>query len=77
MPTVYYEKAFRFFFYSNEHQPKNIHVSGKGGEVKIELESLTLQYNFNMKSKDLKVVMEIVKLKRFLFLRKWDEFHQV
>lgn len=75
MPTVLQEQGYRFFFYSNEHLPKHIHVLGKGGEAKIELNSLILIYNFNLKKKDLKVIMEIVSRKRFYFLRKWDEFH--
>jgi uncharacterized protein YpmS len=75
MPTLLQEKGFRFFFYSNEHLPKHIHVSGKGGEVKIELENLDVDYNFNMKKKDVKVILEIVDHNRFFFLRKWEEFH--
>ena len=75
MPTVHLEKGFRFFFYSNEHLPKHIHVEGKGGEIKINLESLTLMYSYNFKKQDLNAVFEILKLKRFYFLRKWDEFH--
>ena len=75
MPTVHLEKGFRFFFYSNEHLPKHIHVEGKGGEIKINLESLNLMYNYNMKKQDINSVLEIVKQNRFYFLRKWDEFH--
>ena len=75
MPTVHHEKGFRFFFYSNEHLPRHIHVEGKGGEVKIDIESLTLMYSFNMKKQNLNTVMEIVKQNRFYFVRKWDEFH--
>jgi len=74
MPTLLQERGFRFFFYSNEHLPKHIHVIGKSGEVKIELNSLTLIHNFNMKKNDLKVVLEIVTQNRFFFLRKWDEY---
>ena len=74
MPTVFKDKGFRFFFYSNEHFPKHIHVSGKNFEVKIELDSLRLIYNSGMKKNDLKKVLKIVEQNRFLFLRKWDEF---
>lgn len=75
MPTVHLEKGFRFFFYSNEHLPKHIHVEGKGGEAKIDLESLTWMYKYNFKKQDLNAVLEIVKQHRFYFLKKWDEFH--
>ena len=75
MPTIHLEKGFRFFFYSNEHLPKHIHVQGKGGELKIELESLSLVYNYNFKRQDLNAVLKIVELHRLYFIRKWDEFH--
>lgn len=74
MPTVLQEKGFRFFFYSNEHLLKHIHISGKGGEVKIELDTLALNYNFNMKKKDIKVVLEIVNQKRFFLIRNGMNF---
>ncbi|MGY5846363.1 DUF4160 domain-containing protein [Salegentibacter sp. HM20] len=76
MPTILRSKGFRFFFYSNEHLPKHIHVTGKGGEVKIELDSLTLIYNYGMKKADLKSIIEIVERRRFFFQRKWDEFYE-
>lgn len=75
MPTILREKGYRFFFYSNEHLPRHIHVSGKDGEIKVELDSLKLVYNFNMKEKDVGKILEIINKKRFVFVREWDEFH--
>ena len=57
--------------------PKHIHVTGKGGEAKIELDSLTLVYNFGVKKNDLKAIIEIAENNRFFFLRKWDEFYNL
>ena len=48
---------------------------GKGGELKVNLESLTLMYDFNVKKQDLNAVLEIIKQNRFYFLRRWEEFH--
>lgn len=62
-------------FFSNEHLPKHIHVEGKGGEIKINLELLNLMYNYNMQKQVIHTVLEIVKQNRFYFLRKWDKFH--
>ncbi len=76
MPTILNEKGYRFFFYSNEHLPKHVHISGKGGEAKIHLDSLTLIYNYGFKKKELKTIIEIVKNNRFFFFRKWDEFYR-
>ncbi|WP_367183303.1 DUF4160 domain-containing protein [Christiangramia sp.] len=64
------------FFYSNEHLPKHTHVEGKGGEAKIELDSLTLIHAFNLKKNDLSTIIKTITNQRFFFIRKWDEFYQ-
>ena len=36
LPTVLREFGYRFHFYSNEgDEPPHIHITGKGGEMKI------------------------------------------
>ena len=43
MPTVLTKDGFRFFFYSREgNEPPNIHIIGKGGEMKIWLNNLVI-----------------------------------
>jgi hypothetical protein len=40
MPAVFRYKGFRFFFYSNEgnpREPAHVHVRGEGGEAKFWL----------------------------------------
>lgn len=76
MPTILKQNGFRYFFYSNEHLPKHIHVEGKGGEAKIELDSLTLVQAYNLKKKDLRLIIQTVTNQRFFFIRKWDEFYR-
>lgn len=74
MPTILIEKGFRFFFFSNEHFPKHIHISGKGGEAKIDLDTLEIMGQTYLKRKDIKQIQGIVLRNRFFFIRKWDEF---
>ncbi|WP_420842315.1 DUF4160 domain-containing protein [Flavobacterium ammonificans] len=40
MPTVYYINGFRFFFYSNEHLPKHIHIENRDKTAKFYLKML-------------------------------------
>ena len=43
MPVVFRYKGFRFFFYSNQGQPRepaHVHVRGDGGEAKFWLHTL-------------------------------------
>jgi Domain of unknown function (DUF4160) len=63
MPTLLIFEGFKFFFYANEHEPKNIHVM-KGGEfAKIELNSLKVVNNY-LKPKNLKKAVLIVESHR-------------
>lgn len=61
MPTVFIKNGFRFFFFSNEHLPVHIHIQGKGGTAKYDLENDILVYNRKMKPSDLKNAIEIAK----------------
>lgn len=40
LPTLLWEKGFKFFFYANEHEPKHIHVLKSGDYAKIDLKTL-------------------------------------
>ncbi|WP_395715367.1 DUF4160 domain-containing protein [Prosthecobacter sp.] len=38
MPSVFTKNGFRFFFYSNDHEPLHVHVRKGGGEAVFEVE---------------------------------------
>ena len=38
MPEIFRFFGFTFHFYSREHDPVHVHVSGKGGNAKFEWE---------------------------------------
>lgn len=73
MPTLLDKKGFKFFFYANEHEPKHIHIMRSDGFAKVELENLKVVQNY-LKSKDLKLALEIVKENKDEFERIWDEW---
>ena len=73
MPTLLVESGFRFFFYSNEHEPKHVHVIYGDDFAKIELGSLSVVHNY-MKSKDLKKALAIVEANQQEFERRWDKY---
>jgi hypothetical protein len=75
MPTIHSEAGFRFHFYSNEgDEPPHIHVSGRGGEMKIWIPSLMVEFTYNLSPRDQRQVLEIVKNNVTLFLENWNEF---
>ena len=73
MPTLLFEKGFKFFFYANEHEPKHIHVLKSGDFAKIDLKTLKVTKNY-LKPADLKKAIEIVKVNKEAFERQWDEY---
>ncbi|MFW6414404.1 MAG: DUF4160 domain-containing protein [Verrucomicrobiota bacterium] len=38
MPTIFEQDGYKFFFYSNEHEPIHVHVRRGGGEAIFEME---------------------------------------
>lgn len=65
--------GFKFFFYSNEHEPKHIHVLKGDDFAKIDLLTLKVKQNY-FKKTELKKILEIVKENRDYFIRRWDEY---
>jgi len=73
MPKVFEQDGFRFFFYSDEHQPIHIHVDYSGAEARIELTTLKVS-NSTLKAKDLKKALVLTKEYRTRIEQVWDEY---
>ena len=59
MPTLLQIFGFRFYIYSEEHEPIHIHVDYGDAWAKIELEpTVTLVYNHGMKQKELLALLQ-------------------
>lgn len=78
MPTVFWERGYRFFFYSNEgspREPMHIHVEKSGMEAKFWLNpEVTLAYNSGYSARALRELAGIVEANRGLIERAWSEF---
>ncbi len=42
MPTILYVDGYRFFFYSNNHKPKHIHIEKDSKTAKFNLKPVEL-----------------------------------
>lgn len=75
MPTVFRHGGFRFHFYSNEgNEPPHIHITGHGGEMKVWLPSLEVEFSFGLAPREQRQVLEVVKDKKDFLMEKWNEF---
>jgi hypothetical protein len=74
MPTVLRVEGFRFFFFSDEHLPKHIHIEKGSSYARVELDSLKITDSYNLNSKELKKLLKIVQNNRSKLKRSWNEY---
>jgi uncharacterized protein DUF4160 len=78
MPIVFRQDGFRFFFYSNEGNPReplHIHVTRGGGEAKLWIRAdVTIAYNDGLNARDLATVMRLAEANREIIEEGWTEF---
>ncbi len=75
MPTILRKEGFRFFFYSNErNEPSHIHVAGKGGELKVWIPSMIIEFSYDLSPAEQRNIIKIIKENLKLFKEKWNEF---
>jgi|TARA_B100001093_G_scaffold396391_1_gene383493 hypothetical protein len=74
MPVIFNQDGFKFFFYSNEHEPIHVHVTYSGGEAVFNiLEKVELRVSYGMKVKDLSKAQELAEANKELIISKWNE----
>jgi len=74
MPKVFEIDGFRFFFYSNDHEPIHVHVRHGGGEAVFDVEGdVELRESNNMKVSELAKARQLAVEHRALIVEKWHE----
>jgi len=78
VPVVFRDRDYRFFFYSNEgnpREPAHIHVRKGSSEAKFWLRpEVRVAYNDGYDARTLRELLVIVEANRTLIERTWDEF---
>lgn len=74
MPTVLKIDGFRFFFFSNEHEPEHIHIEKGNMYARIELGTLKVTDSYNVNSKDLKKMIELIEKNENKLKGAWNEY---
>ncbi len=77
MPIVFRYKNFRFFFYSNEGNPReamHVHVRSPQGEAKFWITpSISLASSTGLDARTLRELQNAVETNRELIERSWHE----
>jgi hypothetical protein len=78
MPVVFRHRGLRFFFYSNEGDPReplHIHVRGDGGEAKFWVgQDISVARSDGYDARTLRELAEIIADKAELIERTWNDY---
>ena len=78
MPKIFEWNGYKFFFFSNEGvPPEPIHIHVRKGErvAKFWIEPIvSVAYNFEMTSKELKELQAVVENNVAIIRSKWNEY---
>ena len=77
MPTIIILDGFRFFFYSNEHLPRHIHIEKGEKTAKFNIEFIELIKSYRFNDNELKKIKNLIEENQELFKQKWDEFFSI
>ena len=73
MPTVLRVEGFRFFFFSDEHNPSHIHIEKGDAYARIELQTIKITDSYNLNSKELKKLRTLVEKNSNQLTEAWNE----
>ncbi|GAB3329944.1 DUF4160 domain-containing protein [Larkinella ripae] len=74
MPTIWVQDGFRFFFFSNEHEPLHVHVEKGDAAAKFTLVPVFLVKSEGMKARELKRAEAIIQERQQEFILKWKSY---
>ena len=74
MPTVLRVDGFRFFFFSDEHEPKHIHVEKADSYLRVELTTMKVTDSYNISQKDINKILKLIKQNKDNLIGAWDEY---
>lgn len=74
MPTLFILLGFRFFFWSNEHEPAHVHISKGDAEAKYNINSLELVENYGFKKNELRLIESILEENKEIIAERWNEY---
>jgi hypothetical protein len=70
------QDGFTIHIWPNDHEPAHVHVYRAEGLAVIEIGSLHVRDAYDMRVKDLRRAIEIVRANQTVLLRRWREIHE-
>jgi Domain of unknown function (DUF4160) len=77
MPNLFTVDGFRFFFYSNEGDPRepvHVHIRKAGGEAKIWIDpEISVQSSYGFSARELRFILDLAAKRRLLIRSVWND----
>lgn len=73
MPTIFNQNGYRFFFYSNDHLPKHIHIEKSGKTAKFNLNPIELVVSKKFSATELREIRILIQNNLEFLETRWDE----
>lgn len=74
MPTLFILFGYKFFFWSNEHDPIHVHVSKGGSEAKYNVQTVSLIENYEFKRNELRMIESIIEENKEVIKEHWNNY---
>ena len=74
MPTLFILFGFRFYFWSNEHDPVHVHISKGDAEAKYDVAKVELVENYGFKKNELKMIESIIEENQKIIIERWNDY---
>ncbi|MDR1304193.1 MAG: DUF4160 domain-containing protein [Verrucomicrobiales bacterium] len=75
MPVIFQKNGYRFFFYSNDHEPVHVHVKHGAGEAIFSIATkVELRESKGMKFRELSKALALAEEHQKIILNFWHEY---
>ena len=74
MPTLFYLFGYRFFFWSNDHEPIHVHVSKGDSEAKFNVIDVELIDNYGFKKNEFRLIESLIEENKEVIIARWKEY---
>lgn len=71
MPTLFILFGYKFFFWSNEHEPIHVQVSRGGAEAEFNVLTVELVENDGFKKNELRMIESIIEENKEVITDHW------
>ena len=74
MPTLFYLFGYRFYFWSNDHEPIHVHVSKGESDAKFNVIDVELIDNYGFKKNELRLIESLIEENKEVITARWKEY---